>query len=310
MAAPTRTPSDPISALLDSFTLSLQARRRSPRTIRSYTGTAALFADFCRSAGRPVDPAQVKPGDVEAFIVDQLARTSASTAASRFRYLQQWFRWLIEEGILDEPGPMHRLHAPALDETVVPILDDDEMRALIAACETGPARHRRFEDHRDGALLRFFIDTGTRLGEVVALAVESIATRDAAAVVTGKGRRQRRVFYSSSTAVALDRYLRHRAQHPHAATPALWLGARGPLTETGITRIVKRRAEAAGLTGVHPHMFRHSFAHQMKAGGMPDDEVMALAGWRSPQMLARYGASARVDRARDTYRRLAPGDRL
>jgi hypothetical protein len=48
----------------------------------------------------------------------------------------------------------------------------------------------------------------------------------------------------------------------------------------------------------------------MKVGGMSDDELMALGGWRSPQMLSRYGSSARAERAKATYERMAPGDRL
>ena len=37
---------------------------------------------------------------------------------------------------------------------------------------------------------------------------------------------------------------------------------------------------------------------------------MRLFGWRSRQMLNRYGASAADDRARDAFRRIAPGDRF
>jgi integrase len=59
-------------------------------------------------------------------------------------------------------------------------------------------------------------------------------------------------------------YLRIRRSHRQAsASPALWLGTRnrGPLTGSGLYRMLKRRAEQAGYEpDVHPRQFRHTFA--------------------------------------------------
>jgi integrase/recombinase XerD len=41
--------------------------------------------------------------------------------------------------------------------------------------------------------------------------------------------------------------------------------------------------------------------------GGPEGDLMELNGWSSPQMLARYGASARSARAR-TYDRIMTGN--
>jgi integrase len=55
---------------------------------------------------------------------------------------------------------------------------------------------------------------------------------------------------------------------------------------------------------VWPHRFRHHFSHTWLERGGPEGDLMELNSWSSPQMLARYGASARSARARRTYDRI------
>ncbi len=66
----------------------------------------------------------------------------------------------------------------------------------------------------------------------------------------------------------------------------------------------------AGLPPIHPHQFRHGFAHAFLAAGGQETDLMRLAGWSSRAMLQRYGAAAADERARDAYRKLSPMDRL
>ncbi len=66
-----------------------------------------------------------------------------------------------------------------------------------------------------------------------------------------------------------------------------------------LDRLASRFSSASMQAGVkvHPHQFRHNFAHTW----------LDRAGWRSAQMLRRYGASAAASRARRSYDRVMGG---
>ena len=71
-------------------------------------------------------------------------------------------------------------------------------------------------------------------------------------MVLGKGRKARACPFGSKTGLALGRYLRFRSAHNSAREAALWVGKKGPLTETGLTQMLWRRGEQAGIGKIHP----------------------------------------------------------
>ena len=295
-----------LPVLAESFRLSLEAQNKSPRTVQTYLEAIARLDSFLVRSGLPHDVTALQRAHLEAFVKDLLDTQSPATASNRYRALQSFFRWAVEEEEI-ERSPMEHMKPPRVPVTPVPVLREDELAALFKACE-GTA----FADYRDMAIVRLLLAAGLRRAELGGIALDDLDLKRGSVRVTGKGGRVREVPFGVKAAQALDRYLRKaRSRHPLARdTDALWLGHAGRMTDNGIYEAIERRAKKAGLEGVHPHQFRHTWAHLLSADGMQETQLMHLAGWSSTQMAQRYGASALGERARATYRRMSPGDKL
>ncbi len=295
---------DDLRVLLPDWRTHLRARNVAPSTIASYERCGTNLTGYLVDRGMPTNATAVKREHLESFLADMQDRLSPATVAKHYRSLQQLFRWLVDDGEITS-SPMEKMRPPQVPEQPVDVFTDDELKALLAA-----AAGNTFENRRDTALLRFLMSTGVRAAELVGLAVDDLDTDHSEAIVLGKGRRGRVVPYSAKTADALRRYLRARQAHPHATLPNLWLGKKGAVTVSGLAQILERRARDAGVADVHPHRFRHTYAHVHLANGGQEHDLMRLAGWRSPQMVGRYAASAGAERARDNFRKAAIWDRL
>jgi len=219
----------------------------------------------------------------------------------RTRALQQFFRWWADEEEL--PDPMARLRPPRVTEKLVPVFSSGELSKLERACQG-----RTFAQRRDYAILCVLRATGIRLSELAGIRYDpddplrsDVDLWQREITVRGKGGKARIVRIGHEAARSLDPYIRIRSRHAKAHRAELWLGVnnRAPMTANGIYQMVARRGRQCGVP-VYPHRFRHHFSHTWLDRGGAEGDLMELNGWTSPQMLRRYGASARSARARRT----------
>lgn len=298
------TPPRELALHIQSFLLHLRSEGLADRTVEHYRQSACwLAAEHLGPAG-VTDWEEVTRDHIREWIVRLRGRGySDSYVNQQFRHLQQYFRWLAEDEEID--NVMLGMRPPRIVEKPVPVFGDEDIAAIFGTVQG----KRDLWSRRDLAILLMLRDTGVRLMELAGMQADDVDALEREARVTGKGKRQRTIKYSHETAKALDKYLRQRGKegkYPHLA--ALWVGPRGALTDSGIYQIVQRRAEQAGVSGVHPHRFRHHFAHLWLDRGGAEGDLMELTGWDSPQMLRRYGRSAAASRARRSYDRIMDGE--
>ncbi len=126
---------------------------------------------------------------------------------------------------------MERMNPPAVPEQPVAVLEEADLVRLLDSC-----KGNTFENRRDAAIIRLFLDTGMRAGELTTLGVSDLDFDHDVALVMGKGRRGRATPFGARTAAeGLQRRLRlpalrspPRAIRPHTARAGL-------VRKTGLT---------------------------------------------------------------------------
>ena len=287
-----------------------RARGLSPYTIATRRKSLAKFTGWLVAEGRSEALAAITRRDVEDYLIEMRRAHTPESVLTYYSALQVFFRWCVAEEEI-EYSPMAHIPQPETPDQPPTVLTEEEIAALLKTCAG-----KSFADRRDRAIFLLLIDTGMRLHEIGQLQLDMVDMAAQTLRIVGKGRRPREPHFEVVAAHALDSYLRARkrlvAEQPrYAPVEALWLGRFGALSDSGIYQVVRRRARAAGLHAVHPHLFRHGFAHYSLQAGMSEGSVARLAGWTpGSQMLHRYGASLAIERAQEDHKKFSPANRL
>lgn len=297
--------------LATSWQLALRADGYSANTVASYRLALQSLTAWLAATHPDVGPAELDRDHVRGWLVYLRETASSSTARAWFSGTRHFCRFLLAEGEADHDAT-EGVKTPKPGEQTTPVLSVADIRRLLDTCSGTD-----FTARRDAAIIMVMVDGGLRLAEVTGLKTTSVDLQEGMLFVEGKGSRRsgprrRAVPLGVKASRSVDRYLRVRRRHPYAATAPLWLGSRdrATLSAWGVKAMLKRRAELAGLEGVHAHVLRHSWASAFRSAGGSEGDLLVLGGWRSRAMLDRYGKAAAADRAADAYRRLSLGDRL
>jgi site-specific recombinase XerD len=296
---------DEARSLAESWVTHLEAERKSPHTIRTYTAGLTAYIAWCERAGLAVDLA---PKPVEKFMAALFeGGAEAATVLSRQRGVRRFSAWLADD--TGKADRLDRMKPPRLDEKIPPFVPPDQLAALLATCRT-----RTFNDLRDRAIINLMAESMVRADELLMMTTDGVNVRQRTArVERGKGGKGRVTAFSAGTARDLDRYLRTRASHRLAGEPWLWLPVKRSkeprLTYGGLYTALRRRALAADPPfRLHPHMLRSTGAIGFRRKGGQVTSLMALGGWSDIAMVQRYIKAAENELAIEEARRLFDGE--
>ncbi|MHC4378780.1 MAG: site-specific tyrosine recombinase [Planctomycetota bacterium] len=259
----------------------------APRTLAAYRRDLEAFAR--RQAARGVEsPEQL----TEQHLIDDLAHLrrelgrAESSVARGLSALRSWLRFQVAEGELDR-DPSARLSTPKLGRKLPEVLSVEEVQRLLESADGEDWR-----ELRDRALLEVLYACGARVSEAVGLRVDDLPSELDHLRLLGKGNKTRLVPLAQRAAEALRAWVeRGREQVPGGILQsAVFLDRRGqPLDRTAAWRIVKERAQQAGLgTRLSPHGLRHAFASHLVEAGADLRSVQELLGHASIQTTQIY----------------------
>lgn len=218
------------------------------------------------------------------------------TCGNEQRVLSSFYNWMWKEELITK-NPMNKVDRiksqKRRDEKA---MDDMQVARLRNACI----------DEFETALIEFLLSTGCRATEAARVKIADIDLDNKKVLVFGKGDKYRTVYLSAAAVLAVKYYSAERHDEspylfpksviaseiddPELRRRRISLLRRGGWwrypefvsmaqgDNTKINNHVKKIAKRAGLTGVHAHLLRKTFATNALRAGMPLLNVSRLLG--------------------------------
>jgi site-specific recombinase XerD len=293
-----------LAFLEDSYLDHHRALGHSSKTVDHYQQSFRLFRRFVEETNRAADASALTTPVMQAFVAWLRETPSRGFRGATARTvdgihgvmkdLRAFTRYLVAEEMLEKQP---KVPVPKLPQHLFPVLTEEELQRIFT-CKQLDAKTEIGKRNR--AMVAFMLDTGVRLSEVASLQLSAVNIRDGSARVTGKGNKERIVYFSDSALTAMK----------------LWLALRGNddgslfwLQRAGVRQVLERIKKETGISMLFPHQLRHTALTLLVKGDMDLHSIKRMAGHASVTTTERYLALSQED-IRAKQNAASPFDRI
>ena len=273
----------------------------SENTVEAYLRDLLLFSGFIL---RQYD---VAPTKVEQYMVERYlgylyeeCKHSKTSQARELSGVKSFFNYLL---LMDkiEQSPTEMISAPKRTRHLPEVLTVEEVERIINSIPIDTKKGLR-----DRAMLELLYSCGLRVSELTSLRLSDLFFGEGHIRIVGKGNKQRLVPIGSLARERIMLYLDCREPKSAKDKDILFLNNRGKaLTRVMVFYVIRDAVERAGIDKtVSPHIFRHSFATHLLAGGASIRQVQDMLGHESIETTEIY-THLDTSRLRETVEKIS-----
>lgn len=253
-------------------------QRHSIKTIESYRRDIEKFLLFLDNSD--IDFKDVDILTIRNFLSNELANSiSKRSCKRRICAIKGFYKFLFKKGVVLK-NDFDILNPIKVEKTFPHALYKEQIEKLFAENRLRTDIYKL----RDQAIIETLYFTGIRASELVNIKISNIDFDERLLTVIGKGNKERIVPFTENCRDTIREYIEKFRDKLLASaariTDYLFLNNHGDqLTTRGLEHILSSVEEKTGLNyGLHPHIFRHSFATHLLEAGMDLRLIQELLG--------------------------------
>mgnify|MGYP002759565604 FL=1 len=258
-------------------------RHFSDHTLKSYHDDIVQFNDFLYQESLDLNDFEYKDArNYLSFLYSKnLKRTTVSRKISTLRTFYEY--WMTQDESV--VNPFVQLVHPKKEQYLPQFFYEEEMEALFKTVDTDSKKGMR-----DKVILELLYATGIRVSELVYIKTQDLDMKLPGVKVLGKGNKERFIPFGEFCKQSIERYLKEFKPLKHVDHDYLIVNMQGqPITERGVryvlNDVVKR---TSGVTNIHPHKLRHTFATHLLNQGADLRTVQSLLGHVNLSTTGKY----------------------